>query len=125
MKRKKCKTEGCKNKAYLGKNFCCKCRNRRWRQNNYLSYVYLTNKNNAKRRNKEWDLTFEEFSEFCKETGYDQKKGRTPLALSIDRKINWKGYTKENIRAITVHDNSSKRDKIDPEFEKIEIPCPF
>jgi hypothetical protein len=129
MKAKICLTPSCKNIAYKHKNYCCTCRVRKWRKSHLLNYFFLTTRGNAKRRGKEWSLTFDEFLEFCNQTNYDKLKGRTALCLSIDRIRSWEGYHKDNIRAISVSDNS-KRERgvfleIDSEWEMEKEPAPF
>jgi hypothetical protein len=123
-----CATPGCKHKV-LKNGHCNTCRKRKWRKAHPLEYLYISWRDNAKRRGKDFTVTFDEFKEFCKETKYDELRGRTSLSLSIDRVRNYEGYHKDNIRAITIHDNSSKGDSleytVDTEF-KMEIePCPF
>jgi hypothetical protein len=77
---------------------------------------------NAKRRGKEFTLTFDEFKEFCMKTGYDEKKGKSSDSLSIDRIESSNGYSKDNIRAITLSDNVKIAH--DPEYAVKEI-CPY
>ena len=67
-------------------------------------------KHNAKRRQKEFDLTYEQFIEFCIETDYLVGKGKTKHSYSIDRIDNSKGYTLSNIRILTLSANSQKSD---------------
>ena len=124
---KKCATEGCRNKALKWRTLCCTCKNKRWKKNNYLRYCYDYLMANARRRNKIFTLTFDDFVQFCIETNYDKLKGKTSLSMSIDCKIQRLGYTKTNIRAITLSENSSKgvNDYIEPEYQKIEQECPF
>jgi hypothetical protein len=108
----KCNTPGCYKKARKGRKLCCSCKNVLWRKNNRLLYLFLTRKGNAKRRGKEWSLTFDEFVEFCKESGYDKNCGIHADDASIDRIHNWEGYHKDNIRSIKVSENSKKKDSI-------------
>lgn len=126
---KLCKTPGCKNKASPKKNYCTSCRSRKWREKHSLNYWFLALRGNAKRRGKIFTLTFEQFSKFCETTGYDKFKGREASCLSVDRKDPEKGYTFENIRAITVSNNSKKARgtllELDPEWEMEEDACPF
>ena len=107
----KCQTEGCKNKARTGRKICTTCKSRLHWQKYPLKYWHTTLKYNAKRREKEFTLTLEEFEEFCKQTGYGELKGRTATSLSIDRVDNNLGYSKDNIKAITLSENSSKKNK--------------
>lgn len=97
-------------------------------KNNPLRYLFLARKNNAKRRGKEWSLTFEEFVEFCKESGYDKECGIHANDASIDRIRNWEGYHKNNIRSIKVWENSKKGDSIlelEPEWMPLTEEVPF
>jgi hypothetical protein len=77
---------------------------------------------NAKCRQKPFTLTLEQFSEFCKKTGYDEKKGKTAQSLSVDRIKSHLGYTADNIRAITLSENTMRRYN---ESVKPEDNCPF
>lgn len=126
---KSCATEGCSNPAYLNKNYCAGCRSRKWREKHLLNYWFLALRGNAKRRGKIFTLTFEQFSKFCETTGYDKFKGREASCLSVDRIAPEKGYTFENIRAITVSNNSKKARgtllELGPEWEMEGVKCPF
>jgi hypothetical protein len=115
----KCQTENCQNESIKWGHFCAKCRKRKYREKYPLKYIYDTVKMNAKRRGKEFTLTFGEFKEFCVKTGYDEKKGKSSDSLSIDRRNPSNGYSKDNIRAITLSDNSKFRN--DPEYKVKEI----
>lgn len=118
----KCLTEGCINEAVKGRRFCHTCTKRKYRQKYPLKYWYDTLKMNAKRRGKVFDLTLDQFENFCIKTGYNEKKGKTADSLSIDRRDAEKGYTKSNIRAISLSDNSKRR--FDPSVAP-EEDCPF
>jgi len=118
----KCQTENCQNEARLQRKFCYTCEKRKYREKYPLKYWYTTLKMNAKRRRKEFTLTLDQFSDFCMKTGYDEKKGKTADSLSVDRIKPWLGYSVDNIRAITLSDNSKLRH--DPTYE-IKETCPF
>lgn len=78
---------------------------------------YNNLKQNAKRRGKEFDLTFEEFKAFCIKHDYISKRGRGASGYTIDRDKNWLGYTANNIRARTNSDNVKKYYRVDIHFE--------
>jgi hypothetical protein len=59
---KRCKTPGCNNQAKG--NYCSTCYSRNWKKNNPIRYAYQTAKDNAKRRGKVFELSFEEYKEF-------------------------------------------------------------
>ena len=86
--------------------------NRRYRAKNPVKYAYDTLKHNAKRRGKYFDLSFEDFQKFCYEFDYIQGKGKTKKSYSIDRIDNDKGYTIDNIRILTLEENSRKHTEV-------------
>lgn len=118
----KCKHKDCTSEASLGRRECEKCRSRAYRFRYPLKYWYSTLKMNAKRRGKDFSLTLEQFSEFCNKTGYGELKGKTATSLSVDRIRPLEGYSYDNIRAITLSDNSKR--EYDPTYEP-DIYCPF
>ena len=99
--------------------FCPKHRKRYDKENNPISYVFNILKSNARRRGKSFELTIQEFTSFCIETGYIEKRGKTGKSASIDRIDSSKGYHIENIRVISLSENSRKGNK-DPDED-----CPF
>jgi hypothetical protein len=119
---RKCATEGCLNKGSSRRRFCLKCNQLKYRKHYPLKYWYSTLKMNAKRRGKSFSLTLEQFSEFCYKTGYGELKGKTATSLSIDRIRPLEGYQYDNIRAITLSDNT--RCQYDPTYEP-DVYCPF
>jgi hypothetical protein len=110
MKQGRCAEKYCKRKTN-GTKICSTCRSRKSRQKNPVKYCYNNLKHNAKRRGIEFALTLEEFIQFCHETNYLAGKGRTKASYSIDRIDNNKGYTLDNIRVITLSENSKKGNK--------------
>ena len=65
-------------------------------------------KDNSKRRGVYFDLTFEEFAEFCYEYKYLIGVGRSKTSYSVDRIIEELGYTAGNIHVLPLADNSRK-----------------
>lgn len=106
-----CATEFCRNKADRGR-YCYKCISRKRRAKNPMRAAYENLRQNAKRREKEFDLTFEQFSNFAIKYDYLKGKGRRGESYSIDRIDNSKGYTLSNIRVITLSENSKKGGKM-------------
>ncbi len=109
LKLRKCATKFCRKKSH--RKYCPKCVSKKYRETKPLEYCYHALKNNAKRRKKLFALTLEEFKQFCVETNYLDKKGRTSKKYSIDRICNDVGYIRSNIRCITVAENTSKHAK--------------
>jgi len=70
--------------------------------------AYMALRDNAKRRGKAFDLTFEDFQVLAIETEYIIKKGRSKLSYTLDRDKNELGYTKDNIKVLTNSDNVKK-----------------
>lgn len=73
-----------------------------------MRYAYLTNKANAKRRGKGWELTFEEFEQFAYEYDYLGKKGITRKGYGIDRIDEDGPYKIGNIQLLKNPDNIRK-----------------
>lgn len=101
----KCKTKGCNNKAIKYRKICYTCKTQMFRKNNPLKYLFYNLRSNAKRRGKNFTLTYQEFEKFALESGYCDHHGREANCLSVDRINPLLGYHKDNIRAITVSDN--------------------
>ncbi len=78
-----------------------KDRKKIWREKNPMKAAYQTLKYNAKRRGKEFDLTFEQFKEFAIKTEYINKRGKNKDSYHIDRIDENKGYTIDNIQVLT------------------------
>jgi hypothetical protein len=87
---------------------CSTLRVRKWRENNPLRYAYQTTKDNAKRRGKEFDLSFNEFKEFAIRVDYIKKKGIHASSIHIDRIEEEKGYTVNNIQPLENSQNVRK-----------------
>lgn len=111
-KLRRCDTKYCTKLAPYGRKKCWKCIKRKYRAAYPIVAAYQNLRNNAKRRGKEFTITMDQFKKFCRKTKYLQGRGRAADCYSIDRIDNNKGYTVENIRVLTVAENSSKGAKI-------------
>lgn len=103
----KCKTKYCRNAPKKGRT-CSTCHTREYRKNNPYRYSYNNLKSNAKRRGKEFNLTFEEFKEFSIKTNYLIGKGRSKDSYTIDRIDTEKGYSIDNIQILSNSENVRK-----------------
>jgi len=103
----KCKTKYCGRRVKSGK-VCNTCRVRKWREENKSRSSYLNLKHNSLRRGIEFQLTFEEFQQFCYETDYLQGVGKKKTSFSIDRIDPEKGYILSNLQVLTLQENSRK-----------------
>lgn len=108
---KRCKHKNCLNDAAKGRRECDKCRKRRYVERNPLAASYDILRSSAKRRGKAFDLTIEQWKQFCEETGYLEKKGPFKNDLSVDRIDDTKGYVHGNLQVLTVGENSVKGHK--------------
>ena len=102
-----CATKGCRSVAYKGK-FCNKCKTDRYRKRNPIKASFYILKENAKRRGKPFDLTFDQFKEFVIKTEYIKKKGIFSESYHIDRIDESLGYTIDNIQLLTNSQNVRK-----------------
>lgn len=104
-----CITSGCRKPKAPGRRECHSCRKRNYAKRNPLRYAYNNLKQNAKRRGKEFDLTFDQFRKWAIRTDYIVAKGRSSESYTIDRIDNTKGYTVDNIQILSNADNVRKR----------------
>jgi len=117
VKRGVCKHSGCKNPCRIGKSDCNTCKTRKGRLANKVRYAYEMVKRSAAKRLIPFNLSYDEFVEFDKKTGYVDRMGRSPDDLTIDRIDSARGYEVGNIRALTYTQNVSKK------LEGLELPC--
>jgi hypothetical protein len=109
-KTKKCSTKYCRNNAAPHRTFCWKCVARKAKENNPAGYYYNKLRWNAKHRGIKFELTLNEFKQFCAETNYLELKGRAPKDMTIDRIKSDPniGYRLDNIQVMSKSENSSK-----------------
>lgn len=106
---KLCQAYRCKNLRSKKDRFCPRHRSRYYKETNPVGYTFNLRKQRAKERGHAWELTLEEFREFCIRTGYLDKKGKTATSASIDRIDPSRGYALDNIRLLSLSDNSKKQ----------------
>jgi len=112
-KEEKCVTKFCRNRKALKSDgyfleHCWKCRSRQAKTKNPVSYVLNMLRHSAKKRKLPFTLTIESFAEFCKETGYLEKRGNKPGSMTIDRRDWNEGYHIWNMQVMTHADNSAQ-----------------
>lgn len=106
-KRGLCITPFCRNAHARDRKHCHKCSKRRWRENNPLKASYCNLKTNAKRRGKQFDLTFEEFKEIARQAEF-KDRGIKRMSYHLDRIDETKGYTKDNLQLLPNYLNIKK-----------------
>lgn len=114
-----CKHWGCRNLVRCNRWDCETCKARKARIEHPERYAFQQVKRSADMRSIPFNLTFEEFLEFDRQTGYVASKGHKRESLTIDRIDSSRGYEVGNIRALTWDENCTKRvegmtDPIDP-----------
>jgi len=113
----KCATAGCWNKrphqqgGFL--KLCWRCRNIIKKKRNPLRWQFNILRRSAKRRDVPFQITFEEYCEWCRVTGYMEKKGKGKGDMSVGRIDHSKGYCLDNIVMEDYHFNISKRNDHD------------
>ena len=107
----KCSIKFCRNERAPRRTICHKCHSRQYKKNHPEAYYFNLLKQNAKRRGKEFLLSFKDFKKFSSDTGYIERKGKNGFNLSIDRIEAKKGYSIDNIQVLTLSENTSKRYK--------------
>lgn len=109
-KKEKCETKQCRKKKAKTGNFCYTCIREKYKSKpeNLLRYCYGNLKRNAKRREKEFTITFEEFKEFAIKTNYIVGRGKRKDSFHIDRIDETRGYHIDNIQVLTNTENVRK-----------------
>lgn len=95
----KCSVKYCSRESET-KGMCKKHYLADYRAKNKMKYAFQNLKDNAKRRGKVFELTFEQFEKFAVRVDYIKKKGRKSDSIHIDRIIEEGGYTEENIQPL-------------------------
>ena len=115
MKKKitKCSEPYCKNNRGGNHKLCFKHRNRKHREKHPIRAAYQILKDNAKRRGKPFEIRLVWFTEFIKDSGYIEQKGRLADSLTLDRIKNYLGYIEGNIQVIQKSKNVTKFWKVD------------
>lgn len=88
--------------------YCAKCRHRRWKAAHPVSYHFNKLKYRAIERGHHFALSRDKFAELWNE-GLRESHGKTKFSLCIDRKRNNEGYTDENVRLLTLSENSRRQ----------------
>lgn len=107
-KRGLCATLWCPNPKIKGRRICYRCKKFKFRIKHPIRNTYNNWRTNAKRRGKFFSITLDEFRAFCIETNYMELKGRSAKKIQIDRIENDKGYTADNIQALSGAKNVQK-----------------
>ena len=108
-RRNVCVVSHCGKSTAKGYVICFKHKREKQKLENPSRYWFDVLRQNARRRQKEFSLTIEEFRKFCAETNYLELKGRSAGMYTIDRKDNKKGYEYGNLQILTVSQNSRKQ----------------
>lgn len=104
-----CKHWGCTNESRPGSRDCETCKARKARIKNPEREVFRDVKKSAKKRGIEFNLSFDQFMEFDKQTGFTASRGKGKEDLVIDRIDPKRGYEFDNIRALTYVENCRRR----------------
>lgn len=116
-----CHVMGCRQKRVRAR-LCWRHLKEQWRRRNPIRSAWQTIKDRAKRKKREFTLTFEEFSEWAAKHKYIDGKGRERHCLHCDRIDPSKGYSIDNIQILTCTENTTKGNY---ERERREPDCPF
>ena len=108
----RCITPFCRRQAREDRHYCCTCRDRVWRRNHPLRYLFKNLKGHAKARGITFRLTYDEWVEFCTKTGYHETVGREANSSTVDRIDPRFGYHADNIRCLTHSENSTRQDAL-------------
>jgi hypothetical protein len=104
----KCSEPNCSKKRGGNHKLCFMHRNRKHREKHPIRAAYQILKDNAKRRGKPFEIRLIWFTEFIKDSGYIEGKGRLADSMTIDRIKNHLGYIEGNIQVIQKSQNVVK-----------------
>jgi len=107
-KKKRCQAHACSSKKAPARTLCHRHLRILEKERDPVRYAYRVTRQNAKRRGKDWSITYEEWADFCARTRYLENKGRGPNSATLDRIDAAKGYSLDNIRILSLSDNSRK-----------------
>lgn len=88
-------------------NHCWKCRARMLKERRPETYVLNAIRGRARQRKIPFTITLAQFREWCRETGYLERRGKTPESATIDRKNHDEGYHIWNIQILSHAENSN------------------
>lgn len=103
-----CAWRRCKKRSLASSQYCSKHKHKKRKEDDPVGYYYDNLKQNARRRQKFFGLTKEEFAEFCEKTDYLNKKGKGRGKYHIDRINPELGYVAGNIQILEHVDNVNK-----------------
>lgn len=114
-----CAAKGCERET-KGTTLCNTHRSQKSRLKDPVKYAFNCKKHRAEERDIFWDLTLDQFRQFCHETEYMNKKGQTLGSYNVDRIIEGKtpGYTISNIQILEKLENIRKYKKYDEQTKK-------
>lgn len=111
--RSRCRTPRCR-KAVLasGKSpYCSRCKTALFKEAHPLKHAFNKLKQRAIARGHGFDLSYSQFADFAHKSGWATGRGKTADSLSIDRINDAGGYHVDNIRVLTLSQNSVKESR--------------
>ncbi len=108
-----CKVTRCRNnitgtRLRNGETICSRRDKRLWRINNPEKAAFQNIRARAARKKIVFTITFENFMEEIKGTGYVEGRGCSPASLHLDRKDPLLGYEPGNLKVLTCAENCAK-----------------
>jgi len=112
-----CVVRGCNDNAYIYRGeksstkspYCLKHRKEYSKEKSPINYVYHTLKQNAKRRKKEFKISYKYFKQFYIDNNYMERRGRFKGSITIDRMREEEGYVEGNLQILEQVTNLRKR----------------
>lgn len=110
MKPTKCRTKACRGRLLASRHsvYCSKCDARRWKEMHPVNYHFAKLRNRAKERGHKFTLTKEKFAELWN-GGLAKNHGKTAFSLCVDRIDPAGGYRDDNVRLLTLSENSRRQ----------------
>lgn len=105
--RGRCHHWRCRRAPRPGRKDCATCHKRKCRMRDDVKYAFNNLRDSARKRGIAFLLTYEEFAQWSKETGYSAMRGKDALSASCDRRETDGPYALWNIRLMTYGENVS------------------
>lgn len=119
--KKRCSFPRCTRRRGRRTSCCPKHNWQRYKEKYPLRYAFQKLRARAAERGHAFTLTFEQYEQFAIKTNYATLKGKSSQSLSVDRIDPKRGYHADNIRAITLRENSRRQFTNMPEWMKEEL----
>lgn len=117
MSVRRCKHYPCLNDAIPGRKECYKCKTRLYAERHPLEHTYRKLKYNSRRRGVAFEISLEQWKEFCAKYSYLELRGIEAHSLTVERPNANEGYHIGNMTVLPNADNVRKARLVDDKLK--------